>query len=52
MPKMNIFLLLDHLEKLATTNFRFVGKVWIDKEELRRTDQENPYFFARRDQRG
>ena len=34
MPKMNIFLLLDHLEKLAATNFRLVGKVWIDKEEL------------------
>ncbi|HBF36890.1 MAG TPA: ATPase [Firmicutes bacterium] len=34
MPKMNILLLLDHLEKLAVTNFRVAGKVWIDKEEL------------------
>jgi Zn-finger nucleic acid-binding protein len=34
MPKMNIFLLLDHLEKLAATNFRMAGKVWIDKDEL------------------
>jgi Zn-finger nucleic acid-binding protein len=34
MPKMNIFLLLDHLEKLAATNFRLAGKVWIDKDEL------------------
>jgi Zn-finger nucleic acid-binding protein len=34
MPKMNILLLLDHLEKLATNNFRFIGKVWIDKDEL------------------
>jgi vacuolar-type H+-ATPase subunit H len=34
MPKMNLFLLLDHLEKLASTNFRIVGKVLIDKDEL------------------
>jgi hypothetical protein len=34
MPKMNIFLLLDHLEKLANTNFRLFRKVWIDKDEL------------------
>ncbi|HBE78025.1 MAG TPA: ATPase [Firmicutes bacterium] len=34
MPKMNILLLLDHLEKLAATNFRLAGKVWMDKDEL------------------
>lgn len=34
MPKMNLLLLLDHLEKLVATNFRLAGKVWIDKEEL------------------
>jgi Zn-finger nucleic acid-binding protein len=34
MPKMNILLLLDHLEKLAANNFRMAGKVWIDKDEL------------------
>jgi vacuolar-type H+-ATPase subunit H len=34
MPKMNILLLLDHLEKLAATNFRLAGKVWMDKDQL------------------
>ncbi len=34
MPKMNILLLLDHLEKMAATNFKMAGKVWIDREEL------------------
>lgn len=34
MSKMNLLLLLDHLEQLATNNFRLVGKVWIDQEEL------------------
>lgn len=34
MPKMNLLLLLDHLEKLANSNFSLAGKVWIDKEEL------------------
>ncbi len=34
MPKINLLLLLDHLEKMATTNFKLAGKVWIDKEEL------------------
>lgn len=34
MPKMNLLLLLDHLEKLGNSNFSLAGKVWIDKEEL------------------
>lgn len=34
MPKMNLLLLLDHLEKLATSSFSLAGRVWIDKEEL------------------
>ncbi len=34
MPKMNILLLLDHLEKIAANNFKMAGKVWIDREEL------------------
>jgi cell division septum initiation protein DivIVA len=34
MPKMNLILLLDHLEKLASQNFSIAGKVMIDKDEL------------------
>ena len=34
MPKSNLILFLDHLEKLATGNFSIAGKVLIDKDEL------------------
>lgn len=34
MPKSNLILLLDHLEKLASGNFSIAGKVLIDKGEL------------------
>lgn len=34
MPKSNLILLLDHLEKLAVGNFSIAGKVLIDKDEL------------------
>lgn len=34
MPKMNLILLLDHLEKLVAQNFSIAGKVLIDKDEL------------------
>ncbi len=34
MPKSNLILLLDHLEKLSANNFSIVGKVLIDKDEL------------------
>lgn len=34
MPKSNLILLLDHLEKLAAGNFSIAGKVLIDKDEL------------------
>lgn len=34
MPKLNLFLLLDHLEKLTASNFSIAGKVLIDKDEL------------------
>lgn len=34
MPKLNLILLLDHLEKLAANNFSIAGKVLIDKDEL------------------
>jgi cell division septum initiation protein DivIVA len=34
MPKLNLFLLLDHLEKLTDNNFSIAGKVLIDKDEL------------------
>lgn len=34
MPKSNLILLLDHLEKLAASNFSIAGKVLIDKDEL------------------
>jgi cell division septum initiation protein DivIVA len=34
MPKSNLILLLDHLEKLLAGNFSIAGKVLIDKDEL------------------
>ncbi|NLY75009.1 MAG: hypothetical protein GX075_06865 [Firmicutes bacterium] len=34
MPKLNLILLLEHLEKLAVNNFSIAGKVLIDKDEL------------------
>lgn len=34
MPKINLLMLLDHLEKLAGNSFGIAGKVWIDKDEL------------------
>ncbi len=34
MPKSNLILFLDHLEKLAAGNFSIAGKVLIDKGEL------------------
>lgn len=34
MPKSNLILLLDHLEKLSAGNFSIAGKVIIDKDEL------------------
>jgi vacuolar-type H+-ATPase subunit H len=34
MPKMNLLVLLDHLEKLVNSSFGIAGKVWIDKDEL------------------
>ena len=34
MPKSNLILLLNHLEKLASGNFSIAGKVLIDKDEL------------------
>lgn len=34
MPKSNLILLLDHLEKLSSGNFSIAGKVLIDKGEL------------------
>lgn len=34
MPRMNLLLLLDHLETLTTSSFSLAGKVWLDREEL------------------
>ncbi|MCL6590232.1 MAG: ATPase [Firmicutes bacterium] len=34
MPKMSILVLLDHLEKMVHSSFTFLGKIWIDKEEI------------------
>jgi len=34
MPKMNLLMLLEYLQKLVDNSFGIVGKVWIDKEEL------------------
>lgn len=34
MPKMNILVFLDHLEKMVHSGFTFLGKVWIDKDEI------------------
>ncbi len=34
MPKSNLILFLDHLEKLSAGNFSIAGKVLIDKDEL------------------
>lgn len=34
MPKMNLLMLLEYLQKLVNNSFGIAGKVWIDKDEL------------------
>ena len=34
MPKLNLLMLLEHLEELAASNFHIAGKVLLDYEEL------------------